>query len=55
MPARVPIRLSDSRRTTAGSAVEDDVDVAGNPRLRKGTVDMGCYEPLFPGLLLLVK
>ena len=34
---------------------EDDVDVAGNPRLRKGAVDMGCYEPLFPGLLLMVK
>ena len=34
---------------------EDDVDVAGNPRLRKGAVDMGCYEPIFPGLLLMVK
>lgn len=34
---------------------EDDVDLAGNPRLRKGTVDMGCYEPLFLGLLLMLK
>ena len=34
---------------------EDDVDVAGNPRLRKGAVDMGCYEPFFPGLMLLLK
>lgn len=34
---------------------EDDVDIAGNPRLRKGTVDMGCYEPLFLGLLLMLK
>ena len=34
---------------------EDDVDLAGNSRLRKGTVDMGCYEPLFLGLLLMLK
>ncbi len=34
---------------------EDDVDIAGNPRLRKGAVDMGCFEPLFPGLLLMMK
>ena len=33
----------------------NDVDLLGNPRLRKGTVDMGCFEPIFPGLLLMVK
>ena len=34
----------------------NDVDLLGNPRLTKGvTVDMGCFEPVIPGLLLMVK
>ena len=33
----------------------DDVDLLGNPRLTKGKVDMGCYELIVPGLLLMVK
>ena len=33
----------------------DDVDLLGNPRLTKGKVDMGCYELIVPGLMLLVK
>ena len=35
---------------------EADVDLAGNPRLRDGKVDIGCYQivPL-PGLMLMLK
>ena len=34
----------------------DDVDLLGNPRLRKGaTIDMGCYQATLQGLMLLVK
>ena len=34
----------------------DDVDLLGNPRLRKGsTIDMGCYQATLQGLLLMVK
>ena len=33
----------------------DDVDLLGNPRLTKGKVDMGCYELIVPGLMLMVK
>ena len=32
-----------------------DVDLVGNPRLIKGAVDMGCYENLIKGLMLLLK
>ena len=33
----------------------DDVDLLGNPRLRKGTVDMGCYQAILQGLMLMLK
>ena len=33
----------------------DDVDLLGNPRLRKGKIDMGCYQAALQGLLLMVK
>ena len=35
---------------------EDDTDLAGNPRIVKKTVDLGCYETPPPrGMLILVK
>ena len=35
----------------------EDVDLAGNPRLRDGEkVDLGCYQALpLPGLMLMLK
>ena len=34
----------------------DDVDLLGNPRLRKGTtIDMGCYQAALQGFLLMVR
>ena len=34
----------------------DDVDLLGNPRLRKGaTIDMGCYQATLQGLMLMVR
>ena len=34
---------------------EGDVDLAGNPRLRNGKIDMGCYQSILQGLMLLMK
>ena len=33
----------------------DDLDLAGNPRLRKGKVDIGCYQTILSGLILMLK
>ena len=29
--------------------------LAGNPRVRDGVPDMGCFETIFTGLLLMVR
>ena len=34
---------------------DDDVDLAGNPRLRKNKIDMGCYQAILQGLMLMLK
>ena len=34
---------------------DDDVDLLGTPRLRKGAIDMGCYQATLQGLMLLVR
>ena len=34
---------------------DDDVDLAGNPRLRKNRIDMGCYQAILQGLMLMLK
>ena len=34
---------------------EDDVDLLGNPRLRKNKIDIGCYQAILSGLILMVK
>ena len=34
---------------------EDDVDLVGNPRLRKDKIDMGCYENICKGLQVIIR
>ena len=44
------LAVGDASRWT-----DTDVDLVGNPRLIKGAVDMGCYENLIKGLMLMLK
>lgn len=44
------LAVGDASRWT-----DTDVDLVGTPRLIKGAVDMGCYENLIKGLMLMLK
>ena len=44
------VDAGDPSMWTAG-----DLDLAGNPRLRNGKVDLGCYSFNAPGLMLMLK
>ena len=49
---------SGSPCKNAGNAsgwTASDIDLAGRPRLRKGKIDMGCYQAALRGLLLMVR
>ena len=51
------LKLGSPCLTTGDASrwTDADVDLVGNPRLIKGAVDMGCYENLIKGLMLMLK